>query len=241
MKRLVEIIYKPADVYAEMKEDPSPVLPLVVVLVVLVVCAILAVSLIDPEAVAAQQLQAQETLLKQMNVPEEQIELQMEQMKQALDAPTTGVMTMIGAPIGAVVAYFFVLILLTLYFLIVSKTMKLDLSFSDWFAFSCWGVVPMILPAVVAVLAVIADPTTVTPPDYLAPLIWFGLTLGGYEGALSIDNILMIFIMAMGFQVWSQKSVGVSVTVAVVPFLIGVILATELTRALGPLGAMLGA
>lgn len=241
MNRLWEILFKPAEIYEGMKEDPSPVLPMAVVVIVLAVCAILNVALVDSEAIVEEQMRVQEALLEQMNVPEAQRETQLEQARQAMESPAAGVMGMISAPVGAVVGYFVLVLLLTVYLLIVSKTMSLELAFSDWFAFTCWGFIPMIFPAIVGVIGVIVQPAVMVQPDWLAPLVWFGLSLGGYEGALSLDNLLMVFIMTMGFQVWSEKSTGVSLAVILVPFVIAIVLTVELTRALGSVfGGLLG-
>ena len=241
MNRLWEILFKPAEIYEGMKEDPSPVLPMVTVVVILAVCAVLAVALVDSEAILAEQLEVQATMLEQMNVPEEQREMQLEQTRQALQSPAAGVMGLISAPAGAVVIYFILVVLLTVYLLIVSKTMNLELGFSDWFAFTCWGFIPMIFPAIVGVIGVIADPGTLAQTDWLAPLNWFSLTVGGYEGALSLDNILMVFIMTMGFQAWSEKSTGVSLAVVLIPFVVGTVISVESTRALGSMfGGLVG-
>ena len=101
MNRLWEILFKPAEIYEGMKEDPSPVLPMVTVVVILAVCAVLAVALVDSEAILAEQLEVQATMLEQMNVPEEQREMQLEQTRQALQSPAAGVMGLISAPAGA--------------------------------------------------------------------------------------------------------------------------------------------
>lgn len=235
MNALIQIFIKPGDVFEQQREDSNWLLPALVILGFSIVSAIAVVFATDTGEAAKMVIDQQIAVMEQQNVPQETIDQTRAQMENAIGV-TQNPAVQIGGVLLSTFIMFVVLVLLHgLYFLIAGKIMGLDQGFTDWLALSCWGRMPWVIGAIVILIASFAmsSQADATAFNLLGFSNWVSLPnqdhmfVGALVKSLDILVLWSIAIMTIGFQKWSGKSMGVSLSVVAAPYVViyGVLMA----------------
>lgn len=137
--------------------------------------------------------------------------------------------SMIQTIIGIVLTLIIVNLISAVYYLLATKiTAKNDLTFKDWFAFSWWTVVPMILASLVSILVIFFATNgniamTDLQPTSLNSLIfsveqsnpWFN-----FLEAISVFSLWIVALASIGLKSWLNIDTKKSVILAIIPSVI---------------------
>ena len=228
MNALIAIFTNPRAVFDEQREDPRWVAPALVILAFMVLSAVAVTFLVDMGEVARAQVEQTIEMLESQGTPQETIDQVRAQSEQQI-AITANPMIAAGmAVLGAVLIFFVLALVQALYFMIVGKVMKTDHDFSDWFALSVWGRMPWVIAAIVTTIAafVMSAQADVSAYNLLAFSTWINLPnenhviFGQFVKSLDLMVIWSIVILTIGFNSWTDKSMGVSLAVVAVPYVI---------------------
>lgn len=229
MNDLIQIFTNPRGVFQRQEEDEASwLLPALVILVFSIASAIAVSQATDLEAATTEALEQQFKMMEEQGTPPEVIEQTRAQMESAVGAVQSPIAVFGFAALGVVLVFSVVVLIHALYFLIVGKIMRVDLSFVDWLALSCWGRMPMVIGAIVLIIATLTMSTQTDPNNFnlLAFANWVSLPnmdhmfLGDSVRSLDVFVIWSIVIMTIGFQQWTEKSLGVSAAVVAVPYVL---------------------
>ena len=228
MNALIAIFTNPRAVFDEQREDPRWVAPALVILAFGVISAVAVTFLVDMGEVARAQVEQTIEMLERQGTPQETIDQVRAQSEQQI-AITANPMIAAGmAVLGAVLIFFVLALVQALYFMIVGKVMKTGHDFSDWFALSVWGRMPWVIAAIVTTIAafVMSAQADVSAYNLLAFSTWMDLPNENHvffsQFVKSFDLIVIwsIVILTIGFNSWTDKSMGVSLAVVAVPYVI---------------------
>ena len=228
MNALIAIFTNPRAVFEEQREDPKWLAPALVILAFTVISGVAVTMLIDVEEVARAQLEQTIETMEQQGSPQEVIDQIRTATEQQLAISTNPIVAMGGAVLGAIVIFFVLALVHALYFMVVGKVMSTGHDFSDWFALAVWGRMPWVIAAIVTVIAALAmgAQTDVSAYNLLAFSSWMNLPnenhmfFGQLVKTLDLMVIWSIVIMTVGFNSWTEKSMGVSLVVVAVPYVV---------------------
>ena len=228
MNALIAIFTNPRAVFEEQREDPKWLAPALVILAFTVISGVAVTMLIDVEEVARAQLEQTIETMEQQGSPQEVIDQIRTATEQQLAISTNPIVAMGGAVLGAIVIFFVLALVHALYFMVVGKVMSTGHDFSDWFALAVWGRMPWVIAAIVTVIAALAmgAQTDVSAYNLLAFSSWMNLPnenhmfFGQLVKTLDLMVIWSIVIMTVGFNSWTEKSMGVSLAVVAVPYVV---------------------
>lgn len=228
MNALIAIFTNPRAVFEEQREDPKWLAPALVILAFTVISGVAVTMLIDVEEVARAQLEQTIQTMEQQGSPQEVIDQIRNTTEQQLAISTNPIVAMGSAVLGAVVIFFVLALVHALYFMVVGKIMSTGHDFSDWFALAVWGRMPWVIAAVVTVVAalVMGAQTDLSAYNLLAFSSWMNLPnenhmiFGQLVKTLDLMVIWSIVIMTVGFNSWTEKSIGVSAAVVAVPYVV---------------------
>ena len=228
MNALIGIFTNPRAVFDEQWEHPRWVAPALVILAFTALSDVAVTFVFNSEDVVRarveQMIEVSERFPQLLTTPDE-IRTQTEHRIAVSGKPWLKA----GVDVVLAVLVFFVLALVqALYFMIVGKVMKTDLDFSDWFALSVWGRMPWVIAAIVTTIAafVMSAPHDVSEYNVLALSTWMELPIERVEffhvfvKSLDLMVIWSIVILTIGFNSWTDKSLGVSLAVAAVPYVV---------------------
>ena len=210
---------------------------MVIILIVVGVCSVLTLFGMDQEAILEETIAATEQTSRNLGASEEQIEQTVAQMRQTA-AQGPGMVQYGGALIGTPIMTFIMVLLWAVYFKVIAAAMKLGGSFGDWHAFVWWTRVPLAVGAIITVIGTfLMNPGSTAEAAFLSPLSWFGVAVSPFMGALlytfDLISIWIIVVAGIGFSVWTEKSVGVSIIIAAIPavvfFVLGLLINAVLT------------
>lgn len=231
MNSLIGIFTSPKEVFEKQKEDSNWWLPLIVILVFAILANSVATSSLDQEVLTEAQFQA----MAESGLPQEQIDAARKVYSDMEGPPGSNqmmLMTQAGAVLGVVLLTLFAVLFHAIYFKICSAITKLDMSFGDCLALVNWGRMPWVVLSIVTVLAALLMAGTADPNDFkVTSLAYYmdlpnkvpsGLvpTMSQIVWTLDIFVIWSIALYTIGFQVWSGKSIGVSATIAALPYVV---------------------
>lgn len=235
MQNLILAITNPKQLFENNKEDHEFVLPMIVILVVVGVCGALGVFAADWPSMIEEAIALQEQTLRSFGQNEEQIAGAAELMRQAAASGPT-VMDISGALIGAPIATFIMVLLWAVYFKIVASVMNVGGSFGDWHAFVWWTRVPIAVGAIVTLIGnFIMNPGTTAEGAFLSFATWFGVQPTAISSyflySFDVISVWTIIVAGIGFSVWTEKPLGISILIAALP----VVLLLALTLFIGSL------
>ena len=141
-------------------------------------------------------------------------------MSQTAMASITSVTILIMVPI--------VYVLQSVYFVIVSNVNNDGYEFKQWLSFIAWTNMPSLLAVFAMFATIFFSANGQVPPDTLNSLslneLFFGLEpskgLGKLLSSIHIGQLLSFFVMVVGYQTWTKKSMANSAMIVLAPFIL---------------------
>ena len=242
VERLYRILISPREIFDEIREKPSILMPLICILIFGGFWAAVETYNVD-EGVYALEAKAQsqmsqlfstllegdlEGLDEQSQELEELNELILE--GEDVDVEALGVTSediarvrtnaTVFAPFMFALGTGIVLLLIGTYYFIAAKVVNVEIGWDKWFAFACWAALPYVIGYIARVVLVSfggADSS-----NLLDPLTWFGFE-EGWAKFLSIPLFWSFFVAIHGFQSWTGKDAKTSTVVVVLPAALAVV------------------
>ncbi len=229
MKDLIQIFINPRATFETQKEDSAWLKPALIILATTIVSAIVIPFTMDLGGAIQIQIDQTVEMMKNQGMPQETVDNVAEQMRKQLeDTQASPTMAVLSGIVTAILVFFVLSLLHALYFFIVGKILKTDIDYSDWLALAVWGRMPWAIGAVITILAALVMSPQVDPQAYnlLAFSNFISLPnidrifLGSLIKTLDLFVIWSIVIMTIGFACWTERSMGVSVTIVAIPYVI---------------------
>jgi hypothetical protein len=224
----MDLFTAPNQAFAEIKERPRVWLPLLALIVSYAAVSFAYTTSVDLGWLIDQQLQQSNPDLT---------ELQREEMVRATTSVSPAVMgaiSAIGAPIGIAIALFVSALYLTGISFLTHDGVRLK----QWFAFSAWCWLPIMLGLVASLINILVSDARFMPQDQINPLA-FGNLLGvdredltGLQrGLLSLDlsTLWAVVLCVLGYQAWTQRSTALALAVILGPPALIIVLAVLLS------------
>ncbi|MEO8000830.1 MAG: YIP1 family protein [Arenimonas sp.] len=215
MSHLINIFLEPGKVFAELKEKPTFIVPLMVVMVATIAMTFLYFMKVDSSWFIDHTLLASG---KEMSASE------MAQAKSFMPgAKMMGYISIITIPIGTA----FIVALLALYYLLAGKIAGSTVGFKHALSLTCWSSMPTLLGAIVVLVGVIMmSPQTSIESlglTHLDPLLLqLPIDSPWKKLATSFDLLSFwnIFLVALGWKIWGKTSWVEGIIVAIIPIVI---------------------
>lgn len=212
MSHLINIFLEPSKVFAELKEKPTFMVPLILVSVAMVAMTVMYFMKVDSAWFIDHTLLASG---KEMSAAE------IAQAKSFMPgAKMMGIISAITTPIGIVI----VTLLMALYYFVAGKVTGSVTSFKHGMSLASWSSMPMLLGAVVALVGVfMMSPQTsmeslmLTNLDPLLVQLPADSPWKRLASSFSLLNFWSIFLTATGWKVWGKTSWAEAITVAIIP------------------------
>ena len=217
MNALIEIFTNPKAVFDAQSEDSSWFVPALIIMAFGILSAIVVSLTLDQEAIVRAQMEQ----MGQSGMAQAEID-------QAV-AMATNPITLIGGSAIVVVVVFFVMILLhAVYYMVVGKIVGAEYDFSDWLAFSVWGRMPLVVGAIVTVVAasIIGEQTDPNAYNVLSFAAWMPVPnadhmfVGDFMNSLSLIVLWSIAVMTIGFNSWTEQGIPVSLAIVAAPYVV---------------------
>ena len=224
MQNLILAITNPRQLFENNKEDHEFVLPMILILVIVGVCGALSMFAMDYESIIEEAIAGQEQMLRSLGQSDEQIAAVAEQTRQQAGTGPN-VMQLGGALIGGPIGIFIMVLLWAVYFKIVASAMNLGGSFGDWHAFVWWTRVPVAVGAIVTLIAnFLTNPGSTAEMSVLSFAYWFGLEPNMFSAyflySFDLISVWTIIVAGIGFSVWTEKPLGISILIAALPVVV---------------------
>jgi hypothetical protein len=224
---VIDLFTSPNQAFAAIKEQPSVWLPLVVLIVAYCAVSVVYMTSVDLGWFLDQQLQQNAEITEQ----------QREQAVRATERFSPIALGAIGAvtsSIGVLLALFIV----SLYYTGVSFVTHDGVKLKQWFAFSSWCTLPIVLGIIATLVNILVSDARFMAQDEINPLS-FGnlLTLDRAEATavqrwlLSVDvtTIWAIVLSVLGYQAWTKRSTIASAAIVLGPLACIVLVAVLLS------------
>jgi hypothetical protein len=224
----LDLLTAPNQAFAAIKERPSVWLPLLALIVSYAAVSFVYMTSVDIEWFFEQQLQ-------QSNP--DMTDLQREQAVRASASISPLALAAIGAitsPLAIVLGLFIAALYLTGISLLIHDGVKLK----QWFAFSAWCFLPIVLGIVATVINILVSDARFMAQDQINPLA-FGNLLGvdregltGLQrGLLSVDltTLWATVLCVLGYQAWTKRSTVLATAVVLGPPALIIVLAVLLS------------
>jgi Yip1 domain len=202
---LQALVFEPRKAFAEIAERPRYWFPLLLLFIATLATTIWYLSIVDIGWVADRQLRHNAFA---RSLTEDQIaqQVQMAQGRRGLQIGITVVGTAIVLPIALMIA--------ALYNFLVGKIVSFERSFRQWFSFTAWVAMPLVVAAIPAALVLATSETTEIAQESLKPLslnsLFFHRAIGepGFSLFSSLDlfQLLTLYLSLVGVKVWSGRS-----------------------------------
>lgn len=211
MSHLIDIFLQPGKVFAELKERPTFVVPVLLTIVLAGLISFLYFQNVDSNWYIDHMLSANPDLTAK----------EIAQQKAVMPGAKVMSYFALGA---AVIGIPLVMLLMSVYYLLAGKVVGNDVSFRHALSLSAWPMMPALLGMLPALYgAMTMDPQTPLESLYvlnLDPLLvelpmdsrWSGLAKG-----FSLLSLWSWFLSALGWKVWGRTGWGQAITVVMLP------------------------
>ena len=225
--QLIDIFVEPAKTFAELKERPNFLVPLLLMMVFSAVMVLLYFNTVDPDWLSEHQLAAAG---KEMSATE------IATAKEIMPAAKT--MGTIGAVAGSVMIAV-VSALMALYYMLAGKITGTALSFKHGMSMTTWSAMPTLLGMLVAIIGVLMmEPQTaleslmLTNLDPLLVQLPTDHAWSSFAKAFNLLSVWAVALAAIGWRVWTRSGWGQAITVAAIPTVLiyGVMAAMALAK-----------
>mgnify|MGYP000890158825 CR=1 FL=1 len=215
MSHLINIFLEPGKVFAELKEKPTFIVPLLLVMAATMVMTFMYFMKVDSAWFIDHTLLASG---KEMSAAE------MAQAKSFMPgAKMMGYFSVVSIPIGTAV----IVTLVALYYLLAGKITGSTIGFKHALSLACWSSMPMLLGTIVMLVGVVMmSPQTSIESlglTHLDPLLLqLPIDSPWKKLATSFDLLSFwnIFLVALGWKTWGKTSWAEAITVAVIPSIV---------------------
>jgi hypothetical protein len=212
MSQIINIFLEPGKVFAELKEKPTFMLPLILVTLATIAMTLMYFMKVDSAWFIDHTLMAGG---KEMSAAE------IAQAKSFMpSAKTMGIIGAVTAPIG--IAFF--TLLFALYYFVAGKVTGTAIGFKHGVSLASWCSMPMLLGTIVAIVGVfMMSPQTSLESLNLTNLDPLLLQLPAdspwkrLASSFSLLNFWSIFLAALGWKTWGKTSWAEAITVAIIP------------------------
>ena len=221
----VDLFTAPNQAFAEIKERPRVWLPLIALIVSYAAVSFAFMTSVDLEWFFDQQLQQSNADLTDLQREE------MVRVQTSLGATTLGAIGAVTTPIAIILGLF----VAALYFTGVSFVIHDGVKLRQWFAFSAWCFLPIVLGIIASLINILVSDARFMAQDQINPLA-FGNLLGidregltGLQrGLLSVDltTVWATVLCVLGYQAWTKRSTALAVAVVLGP--VALIIATAM-------------
>jgi hypothetical protein len=212
----IDLFTAPNQAFAEIKERPRVWLPLIALIVSYAAVTFAFMTSVDLEWFFDQQLQQTNPDLTDLQ-REEMVRVQTSMSPVALASISS-----VAAPIGIVLALFISALYLTGVGFLVHDGIRLK----QWFAFSAWCFLPIVLGLVASLINILVGDARFMTQEEINPLA-FGNLLGidreeltGLQrGLLNLDisTLWAIVLFVLGYQAWTKRSTALALAVMLGP------------------------
>jgi hypothetical protein len=219
----VDLFTAPNQAFAAIKERPRVWLPLLALIVSYAAVSFVFMTSVDLEYFFDQQLQQSNPDLTDLQ-REEMLRVQTSMSPVAL-----GAIGAVTAPIGLAIALFISALYLTGVGFLTHDGIRLK----QWFAFSAWCFLPIVLGLVATIINLLVSDARFMSQEEINPLA-FGNLLGvdregltGLQrGLLSVDLTALwsLILCVLGYQAWTKRSTALAVAVILGPLALIIVL-----------------
>jgi len=214
MSHLINIFVEPGKVFAEQKEKPTFMVPLVLMMTLTVVMSLLYFNKVDSEWFTSHQLAMSGSEMSASEI---------EQAKKMMpSASVIGIFSAIFGPIMIVV----VTLVMALYYLIAGKVTGAGVSFKQSMSLVAWSSVPSLLSLVVAIIGIMMmapqtalESLMLTNVDPLIVQLPFDHAWSSFAKNFNLLTLWSVAVAAIGWRTYSRGGWGQAVTVALIPTL----------------------
>ncbi len=216
MSQLINIFLEPGKVFAELREKPTFLVPALIVVGASMASALAYFQTVDPEWFSAQQVAAM--------VAQGSSKAEIAQVQQFMPgARASGWIAAATMPVVFAIMFS----LYGLYYWLAGKVAGQAVSFRQGVSLSAWSLMPMLIGAVIAVIAVFTSSPQSTFESMqmlnVDPLLvqlpldhdWSSLAKG-----FSLLNFWVWFLAALGWKTWFRTGWGQALSVVLLPSLV---------------------
>ncbi len=215
---LTNIFSSPQEAYKNIQQEYPILLPLFLIIGLNAILAILLFMNIDFEWYVDHMVE--------ISAGEKSIAEQ-DQVRQGFSMMSASTMGILGAVTGAI-GLVIIFCINALYFVIVSNITNDGFQFKQWLSFISWSSMPAIITALASIVMILTSSNGQIAPESLDVLslneLFFGMDpvkgLGNILATTSITQFWIIALMTIGYSKWTEKSLGQSFFIVIIPTLI---------------------
>ncbi|AVP97592.1 hypothetical protein C7S18_10455 [Ahniella affigens] len=215
MSHLINIFVEPGKVFAELKEKPTFLLPLLLMMALTAAMTLLYFNKVDGEWLTNHQLTMSGSEMSAAEI---------EQAKKVM--PSAKVMGIVGA-IFAPIFIVIVTLVMGLYYLAAGKITGTAVSFKQALSLVTWSGVPALLSLVVAIVGIfmMAPQSTLeslmlTNVDPLIVQLPYDHAWSSFAKNFNLLSLWSVALVAIGWRNWGRTGWGQALTVALIPTLV---------------------
>jgi hypothetical protein len=212
-KNLIDILTSPSAAFARLKEEPTVLLPLLLILLSTASIQFGYVYLTDPGFLVDELVE--QAMTANPNAPEGQLRQVYENLNPAVMAGAGAASTMI--------IVLLVLSINAVYLNVVSKFSFIQLGWKSWMSMLCWTGIPTVFTALASWAAILTSngqlPLQDVNPLNLASLLQLDVQ-GGPLPQLSVLQFWSMALVVMGYQQWTGKSMLASALITLTPYVL---------------------
>lgn len=216
---VTDLITAPKKAFAALRERPRGLLPVLVLMVGYSAVSYVYISKVDLAWMMETQLQQAQATNAQLTDA---------QRRQVVDAVARipPAVRGTGAAIFADISLFLVLVLSAAYYRVVSLFTRDGVTFGQWFALTCWCLLPVVLGQVAVIVNLTINDARFMLQDAINPLSFGNLLSIDRTGAtnaqrallnVDITSIWAVVLAVLGYQVFAKCSAVKAVTIALAP------------------------
>ena len=213
---LGNIFTSPAEAMEQIQESYSVMLPLLTLMAATVAVFVYYYVAVDYQWYIEHMVEMSAGDLSKSE--QEQTRAGMEMMSQN----TMGGIASISAAIGLAIVF----VIQAVYYVIVSNITNDGFQFKQWMSFVTWTSMPALFVYLAMVVYIFTSSNGQIPFESLNPIslneLFFNLDptvgLGKMLGSLDLTKFWSMYIMIIGYQKWTGKSMQASATVVLIPF-----------------------
>lgn len=211
------IFLEPRDAFSEIRRQPRPWWPLVLLTLSTLVLLVWYYAKVDLSWFMDQTLSANPRFAA----------LTSAQREAALHAMSRSTL-MISSVVGGVLAIALLKVIEATYYLLAGKVTGLAPTFKQWFGLACWTALPQALAIIPGAAVLLMQSSGQFEPGSISPLslneLWVHKTLGapGYSlfSGINLLQIWSLVLVVLGVRAWSGRSWPFSAVFALLPAVI---------------------
>lgn len=204
MSKLWRILFFPKQVFAELRDNASSVLPLGLLVTCGSIC-IASIALLDDTVYDEREINTQQF--------QSDLVATTDRTTRAAHAIVVSALYVLGVVLS--------LLTLATYYWIGGKSFQVDIAWRRWFAFACWSAVPIIFWSIATTAIVFIG--GVDFKHGLAPLTWLGVAQP-WAALLNVALPWTVVISIHGIRSWGSQRVGTSTIIVLVPFVLYILI-----------------